>query len=95
MKHDDGFNSAQFSADGQRVVTASEDRTARVWDVATGKALNEPMEHYGVVNSAQFSADSVVEMAGFANRKYRPTVSRSILSSRAIRRRDQPRSLKL
>jgi WD40 repeat protein len=33
MKHDDGVSSAQFSADGQRVVTASSDKTARVWDI--------------------------------------------------------------
>jgi WD40 repeat protein len=35
MKHDAEVNSAQFSADGQRVVTASSDRTARVWDIPT------------------------------------------------------------
>ena len=35
MKHDDAVSSAQFSADGQRVVTASDDRTARVWDIPT------------------------------------------------------------
>ena len=57
MKHDDAVNSAQFSADGQRVVTASRDKTARVWDAATGKALGEPMKHDGEVYSAQFSAD--------------------------------------
>jgi energy-coupling factor transporter ATP-binding protein EcfA2 len=39
MKHDDWVYSAHFSADGQRVVTASRDKTARVWDAATGKAL--------------------------------------------------------
>jgi hypothetical protein len=47
----------------------------------------------GVASPA--SSSPVVEMTGFANRKYRPTVSRSIPSSRAIRRRDQPRSSKL
>jgi WD40 repeat protein len=57
MKHDGGVNSAQFSADGQRVVTASGDQTARVWDAATGKALSEPMKHDGAVPSAQFSVD--------------------------------------
>jgi WD40 repeat protein len=45
LEHDLGVNSAQFSGDGQRVVTASEDKTARVWDAATGKALSEPMKH--------------------------------------------------
>jgi hypothetical protein len=49
--------SAQFSPDGQRVVTASWDHTARVWDAATGKALSEPMKHDDGVVSAQFSPD--------------------------------------
>jgi WD40 repeat protein len=38
-------------------VTASFDKTARVWEAATGKALSEPMKHDGEVLSAQFSAD--------------------------------------
>jgi len=38
-------------------VTASSDKTARVWDAATGKALSEPMKHDNYVNSAQFSPD--------------------------------------
>jgi hypothetical protein len=33
MKHEDEVKSAQFSPDGQRVVTASADQTARLWDV--------------------------------------------------------------
>ena len=43
----DVVNSAQFSPDGQRVVTASEDKTARVWDAASGKPIGEPMKHEG------------------------------------------------
>jgi WD40 repeat protein len=39
------------SADGQRVVTASEDKTARVWDAATGKALGEPMKQQLVITT--------------------------------------------
>ena len=34
MKHNLTVNSAQFSPDGKRIVTASGDGTARVWDVA-------------------------------------------------------------
>jgi WD40 repeat protein len=56
MKHGP-VSSAQFGADGQRVLTASLDGTARAWDAATGKAISEPMKHDGPVSSAQFSAD--------------------------------------
>jgi WD40 repeat protein len=57
MRHHDGVISAQFSPDGQRVVTASKDNTARVWDAASGKPIGEPMKHEDWVNSAQFSPD--------------------------------------
>jgi tetratricopeptide (TPR) repeat protein len=49
--------SAEFSPDGQRVVTGSKDKTARLWDAATGKAIGEPMQHEDEVRSAQFSPD--------------------------------------
>ena len=39
------------------MVTASYDKTARVWDAATGKALSEPMKHDDAIRSAQFSPD--------------------------------------
>ena len=57
MRHEEWVNSAQFSPDGTRVVTASEDKTARVWDAHTGKALSEPLRHEDAVLSAQFSPD--------------------------------------
>jgi WD40 repeat protein len=44
MRHEGAVYSAQFSADGQRIVTASEDKTARLWDAATGSRLANPIE---------------------------------------------------
>ena len=35
--HTGSVNSAAFSLDGKRVVTASFDNTARLWDADTGK----------------------------------------------------------
>ena len=46
-----------FSPDGSRIVTASADKTARVWDVATGKALAVLRGHDDLVHSAEFSPD--------------------------------------
>jgi WD40 repeat protein len=34
--HEDGVNLGSFSPDGTRIVTASHDCTARIWDAATG-----------------------------------------------------------
>lgn len=56
MRHDAVVISAQFSPDGQRVVTVGYN-DARLWDAATGKAIGKPMKHEGTVNSAQFSPD--------------------------------------
>uniref|UniRef100_UPI002604D57A WD40 repeat domain-containing protein n=1 Tax=Nitrosomonas sp. TaxID=42353 RepID=UPI002604D57A len=50
-------NSAAFSMDGTRVVTASDDGAAQIWDAQSGQALGEAMRHQGKVISAGFSAD--------------------------------------
>jgi WD40 repeat protein len=57
MWHEDTAISAEFSSDGQRVVTASTDNTMRVWDAASGKPIGEPMKHKDAVSSAGFSPD--------------------------------------
>jgi WD40 repeat protein/energy-coupling factor transporter ATP-binding protein EcfA2 len=55
--HDDAVWSAAFSPDGSRIVTASEDKTARIWDAATGKEIKVLRGHDGYVFSAGFSPD--------------------------------------
>ena len=57
MVHGSAVRSAQFSADGHRVLTASEDGTARVWDVGTGEELGQPIKHPNWIVAAQFSPD--------------------------------------
>jgi WD40 repeat protein len=49
---------AAFSPDGRRVVTASRDHTARVWDAVTGEAVIPPLRHDDLVWRARFSSDS-------------------------------------
>ena len=55
--HENSINSAAFSSDGTRVVTTSWDKTARIWDAATGKAVGSPLRHQAIVWSAVFSGD--------------------------------------
>jgi WD40 repeat protein len=55
--HGDRVTSASFSPDGNLLVTASRDREARIWDVATGKSLLVLQGHFGPVQDAQFSPD--------------------------------------
>src|SRR6516165_240161 len=50
-------SSAAFSPDGSRVVTASWDGTARLWDIKTGAALATLAGHRGWVWKAAFSPD--------------------------------------
>jgi WD40 repeat protein/serine/threonine protein kinase len=57
LPHGDEVWSARFSSDGRRVVTASKDHTARVWDAQTGQPLTGPLHHEASVSSARFSPD--------------------------------------
>ncbi|MGO9327280.1 MAG: WD40 repeat domain-containing protein [Steroidobacteraceae bacterium] len=55
--HDATVNSAAFSFDGTRIVTASRDETARIWDAASGRQIAVLPEQANAVNSAAFSPD--------------------------------------
>jgi dipeptidyl aminopeptidase/acylaminoacyl peptidase len=49
--------SVAFSPDGRRIVTTSEDETARIWDAATARTIALLQGHTGKVWSAAFSPD--------------------------------------
>ena len=55
--HEDRVRSAAYSPDGARIVTASNDKTAKVWDAQTGTELMALKGHDGPVRSAAYSPD--------------------------------------
>jgi len=58
QSHTRMVRSAEFSPDGQRIVTASNDDTARVWNASSGQLLAILQGHTEAVVSAVFSRDS-------------------------------------
>jgi WD40 repeat protein len=56
MSHREYMNSAVFSPDGKSILTASSDRTAKLWDLS-GKCLATLSGHSSSVISATFSPD--------------------------------------
>jgi WD40 repeat protein/serine/threonine protein kinase/TPR repeat protein len=65
--HSDWVRNATFSRDGTRIVTASEDKTARVWDAHTGMLLTVLIGHVGRLSSAAFSPDGSRIVTGSAD----------------------------
>ncbi|MCA9248446.1 MAG: protein kinase [Planctomycetales bacterium] len=57
LYHDGAVRKIVYSRDGRRVVTASDDGAARIWDAETGEPVGQPLRHGGIVNHAVFSAD--------------------------------------
>ena len=55
--HDDLVTSAAWSPDGREVITASDDRTARLWDPGGGGQVQILRGHGAAVKAAQFSPD--------------------------------------
>jgi eukaryotic-like serine/threonine-protein kinase len=56
-QQDYGIVAAAYSQDGRRVMTASQDGTARVWDTAGGNPIGRPIEHPDQILCAAFSPD--------------------------------------
>ena len=58
--HEGWVFSAVFSPDGRRVLTASEDGTARLWDLVTRKQLGVFEGHDGALRRAGFGRDGQI-----------------------------------
>jgi WD40 repeat protein len=63
--------SAAFSPDGKRVVTGSDDYTARIWDAETAKEIAVLRAHEGGVSSTAFSPDGERIVTGSYDRTAR------------------------
>lgn len=49
--HHNAVLEVQWSADGERLLSCSADKTVRVWDAATGQPVKKMTEHSALVNS--------------------------------------------
>jgi WD40 repeat protein/tRNA A-37 threonylcarbamoyl transferase component Bud32 len=65
--HGDTVASAVFSPDGRRVLTASRDGVAHVWDAGNGCELLPPLRHPGRLVNAVFSPDGKLIGTGSAD----------------------------
>src|SRR6516164_417357 len=54
LQHGDTVYAAAFDLKGERVVTASGDKTARIWDARTGEPIGKPLQHGDRVWAAAF-----------------------------------------
>jgi WD40 repeat protein len=57
--HAGSVNAAAFSPDGSRILTASLDKAAQIWDAASGKGIAVLRGHEDNVVSAAFSSDGL------------------------------------
>ncbi|KIJ44834.1 hypothetical protein M422DRAFT_167727, partial [Sphaerobolus stellatus SS14] len=58
IHEDQQINSVEFSPDGQKVVSGSDDVMIRIWNADTGELITGPLEgHSGQVHSVSFSSD--------------------------------------
>ena len=81
-----------------RVVTASTDKTARVWNAATGIEIMTLKGHSDTVASAAFSPDGTRIVTGSTDstaRIWDAATGNEIRASTAIKRRSTPPSFRL
>jgi WD40 repeat protein/serine/threonine protein kinase len=71
IHHPNWARSIAFSPDGRLVCIGCRDRTARLWDVATGNPAGPPLVHHDPVWSVAFRPDGKAVLTGSGDRKPR------------------------
>jgi WD40 repeat protein len=64
-------NAVAFSPDGKRVLTGSEDKICKLWDIPSGKELMSFSGHHDGVLSVAFSPDGRFALSGSKDRTIR------------------------
>jgi WD40 repeat protein/serine/threonine protein kinase/tetratricopeptide (TPR) repeat protein len=64
LSHQYYTHPAVFSPDGKTLLTASLDRTARLWDSATGRPLGQPLKHENSIRAVAFSPNGKWVLTG-------------------------------
>jgi len=71
MRHTGRVIMAHYSHDGKKIASASLDKTARIWDAATGVMIGGPLVHPKGVIGASFSMDDTKLLTQAEDRKAR------------------------
>jgi len=71
IAHYGRINSVRFSANGQQILTGSDDKTAQLWDAGTGVSIRTFTGHGEGVTSVAFSHDGTKVLTGSKDRTAR------------------------
>jgi WD40 repeat protein len=66
-KHENVVNALAFSPDGTTLASGGDDRTAILWDIASGRAKRTLKGHDLTVTSLAFSPDGLTLASGSGN----------------------------